>query len=103
MVICSGGAWVVTRYPDGTEVHAHPNHRPEDVALAAELGYGGNVDEMTLWHDPIHTRLCWALGIGHSPTLFGLAHGEPADPVVAAAEEAMVLAAQRFLNLARIP
>lgn len=94
---CQGGAWVVTRYPDGTEVHAHPNHGPEDVALAVELGYGGNVQEMTVWHDPIHTRLCWALGLEHSPTLWALAHNLP-SPSCAGAEESMVLAAQKFLT-----
>lgn len=94
---CKGAAWVTTTYPDGTVVAAHPNHRPEDVALAVELGYGGDVQALTLWHDPIHTRLCHALGIGHSPTLWALAHRQLAPPC-AALEEAMVLAAQRFLN-----
>ena len=95
---CLGKAWVVTRYPDGTEVHAHPNHRPDDEARAEALGYA-DVEEMTLDHDPLHTRLAVALGLPHSPTLWGLAHGEPADPIVAGAEEEMVLAAQRFLRL----
>lgn len=94
---CPGTAWVVTRYTDGTEVHAHPQHGPDDTALAIELGYGGDVDEMTLWHDPIHTRLCFALGLEHSPTLWALAHGAP-PPGCATQEEVMVLAAQRFLK-----
>lgn len=97
--VCTGKAWVVTRYPDGTEVHAHPNHGPEDVVRAHVLGYRGNVSAMTLEHDPLHTRLAMALGLPHSPTLWGLAHGTPVDAVLVDAEEAMVLAAQRFLQL----
>lgn len=96
---CAGTAWVVTRYPDGTEVHAHPRHGPEDEARAVALGYV-DVDEMTLDHDRLHSRLAAALGLRCSPTLWALAHGEPA-PACAGAEEALVLAAQRFLNLAR--
>ena len=95
---CPGTAWVVTKYPDGTEVHAHPNHRPEDISLAVELGYGGDVQAMTLWHDPIHTRLAHALGLVHSPTLWAIAHNESPDSRVADLEEAMVLAAQKFIN-----
>lgn len=95
-VKCDGTAWVVTRYSDGTEVLAHPMHRPEDEALAVELGYP-DVDEMTLFHDPLHERLARALGLPHSPTLWALAHGQPA-PACAAHEEAMVLAAQKFMN-----
>lgn len=97
---CAGTAWVVTRYPDGTEVHAHPQHGPEDEARAVALGYPG-VGSMTVEHDPLHTLLAVTLGLGVSPTLWAVAHGLPVDPVLAEAEEAMVLAAQRFLNLAR--
>lgn len=97
---CDGRAWVVTRYPDGTEVHAHPQHGPEDVARAAALGYP-NVDLMTLAHDPLHSLLCFVLLCGVSPTLNGLAHGRRTDPALADAEEQLVLAAQRFLQLAR--
>jgi hypothetical protein len=99
-MICAGTAWVVTRYPDGTEVHAHPGHGLEDVARAAALGYG-DVDAMTFDHDPLHTHLCWALGVGPSPTLRGVATGVGPEVGIAAAEEAMVLAAQRFLCLVR--
>lgn len=102
---CPGTAWVVTRYPDGTEVHAHPQHGPEDVARAEALGYGGDVHAMTLEHDPLHTRLCWALGLDGSPTLRGVARrlleSDAAYGEIVRAEEAMVLAAQRFLSIVR--
>jgi len=98
--VCDGGAWVVTRYPDGTEVHAHPNHRPDDEKRAAALGYP-DVEAMTLDHDVLHERLARAAGLPYSPTLYGLAHGQPAPPALAALEEAAVLAYARFVNAAR--
>ncbi len=97
---CPGTAWVVTRFPDGTEIHAHPQHGPEDTARARALGYP-NVAAMVLDHDPLHVLLAHVLGVGRSPTLDGLVSGRPADPELAQAEEALVLAAQRFLNMAR--
>lgn len=98
-MICPGGAWIVTRYPDGTEVHAHPNHGPDDIARAASLGYP-NVDYMTLDHDPLHTLLCHVLLGRPSPTLHALAH-KAMSPAAAGAEEEMVLAAQKWLNEVR--
>lgn len=96
---CDGGAWVVTRFPDGTEVHAHPQHGPEDEARAVALGYVGVV-AMTLDHDRLHTLLSFVLTGRGSPTLRGVANGRPADPDVVDAEECLVLAAQRFINAA---
>lgn len=95
---CSGAAWVVTRFPDGTEVHAHPQHGPEDEARARALGYP-DVGAMTFDHDQLHSLLAWALAHRCSPVLAALAEGSAATGEVAEAEEAMVLAVQRFLTL----
>lgn len=91
---------LLTLFPDGTEVHAHAQHDAESEARAMSLGYVG-VGAMTLDHDHLHTALAWLLIGRGSPTLRGVAAGIPADPALAQAEECMVLAAQRFMNLAR--
>lgn len=99
---CSGGAWVVTKFPDGTEVHAHPQHGDEDIQRAEDLGYDGSVGGMTFDHDRLHNILSWALGVEGSPSLWAVAHPEddiPGD--VRGAEEAMVMAAQKYLNLVK--
>lgn len=92
------GAWVVTKYPDGTEVHAHPNHTDEDLARAESLGFE-NTEVMTLVHDHVHTAISVAVGLTRSPTLWGIAHDVPAATELADAEEALVLAFHRYVNL----
>lgn len=96
MARCPGTAWVVVRYADGTEVHAHPSHGPEDYAQAWSLGYP-DVEAMTFDHDRLHEHLARVLGLPHSPVLWAVAHQLP-PPAFAAYEESMVLAAQRFMN-----
>jgi hypothetical protein len=91
--------WVETVLPDGTTIHAKPNHDSEDVARARALGYGGDVWRMTLDHDHMHVRLCHALGLRESPALRQASRGESSE--LAGVEEEMVLAAQRFVNLCR--
>lgn len=98
MPSCTGTAWVVTRYPDGSEVHAHPQHGEEDEARARALGYP-DVGAMTFDHDRLHSLLAWALAHRASPVLRAAAAGRAVDPELAEAEEAMVLAVQRFVNL----
>ena len=101
MTPCDGSAWVVTRFPDGSEVHAHPQHGEEDEARARALGYA-DVAAMTLDHDRLHTLLAQALTDGPSPVLWAQAHpGIVVDAELADAEEHLVLAAQRFVALAR--
>lgn len=91
--------WVETVLPGGAVVHALPLHGPEDQARARALGYQGDVWRMTLEHDHMHVRLCHALGPRESPALRQASRGESSD--LAGAEEAMVLAAQAFVNLCR--
>ncbi len=95
---CPGTAWVVTRFPSGAAVEAHPQHGPEDVARAEALGYP-HVGAGCLDHDPLHVVVAEVLG---TPTLLrSLAEGKPVDPELAGAEEAVVLAVQRYLNVWR--
>lgn len=93
MAECSGSAWVVTKYPDGTEVHAHPQHDEDAEAYARSLGYP-NVDYQTLIHDPMHHIISHILHREPSHVITGLA-----DPEVAAAQEAVVAAVERYLNI----
>lgn len=67
----------------------------EDTARA--LGYR-TVDAMNEEHDPFHERLCIALGLSESPTLAAKRNGAPLNRDWVRCEEAMVLAAQRFIN-----
>jgi ribonuclease BN (tRNA processing enzyme) len=90
----------VTRLPDGAEVVAATTADQEP--LAGQLGYP-DAAAMNAEHDPTHLALCLALGLETSPTLQKVAASgdrRPSDDLVAA-EEAMVLAAQAFLNCAR--
>jgi hypothetical protein len=91
-----GPAWCVTRFPDGTEVHAHPSHTDEQAGAARALGYS-HVGEMTRDHDLLHSVIAEARGLPYSPVLWALAHGEPA-PEGADDEERLVLLAQRLVR-----
>lgn len=95
MTACPGTAWLRTEFPDGTVVDAHPNHEPEDLARAKSLGYP-SVQEMTMDHDLFHQLLAWALLGQSSRVVTGTD-----DPEFAEAEEAAVLALQRYLQAAR--
>jgi hypothetical protein len=101
-----GGTWVLVRpgyvstvLPDGATVVATPNHTPEDVERAHRLGYAGDVVAMTRDHDRFHALLAHALGLKESPALRDVANGATSE--IGCAEEDMVLAAQRFLNMCR--
>lgn len=90
---------VRTTLPDGTPVHAVPNHTPEDVARAHALGYEGDVWAMTRDHDHFHAMLANTLGLRESPALRAAVTGQASD--LSGAEEEVVLALQRFVNLCR--
>lgn len=87
---------VTTTFADGTTLLALPNEDAESVALARGLGYEGSDAEvvwaMTCEHDLAHMLLAQREGREHSPTLYGVASGEPVDGELAAAEESRVCA-----------
>ena len=64
---------------------------------AKELGYA-SAEEMNAEHDPLHELLCRGMGLLYSPTLAAVRAGEDLDHDWVRCEEAMVLAAQKFLN-----
>lgn len=82
--------------PDGRIVEGRPQRTAEQAATARELGYGDDVEAMVADHDPMHALLCDWLAIEVSPALFGTRTAEVRD-----AEEAAVLAVQKFMRLAR--
>lgn len=100
--VTRGDSWVVSRFPDGMEVHAHPQRDAEDIARAASLGYGhaaDAVDRMTRDHDVLHHLIAVTRGESHSPTLRGVADGRYVRQDVSHDEEVVVLLVQRLLNV----
>lgn len=101
-----GGTWVLvqperveTILPGGAVVVATPNRTAADVEMAHRLGYEGDVLAMTRDHDRFHALLSHALGFKESQALRDAANGVESE--VGWAEEEMVLAAQRLVNLRR--
>lgn len=97
-----GDGWVKTTLADGTTIHAIPGTEAEDRARAASLGYGegdGALWAMTRDHDRFHAWLAYGLGLKESPALRQTAQGQQSE--LAGAEEEVILALQRFINLCR--
>jgi hypothetical protein len=80
--------------PDCRTVHGAPQYNAEQAATARALGYGEDVAAMVADHDPLHALLADWIGLGESAALFG------GRPEVEAAEEAAVLAVQKYMRLA---
>lgn len=81
------------------ELRAKPNLREEDLARAEALGYEHSADgvwEMTLDHDYTHTLLAESQGLPWSPTLYGVATGNPIEESMAIEEERIVFLIQRI-------
>lgn len=94
--------WVVTRFDDGTEVHAHPNHDPESVARAAALGYH-DTWAMSRDHELAHHWLAFRAEHWASFTMWSLAHPDlHRDDATIHQEEANVLRFQRGLDKAAV-
>jgi hypothetical protein len=91
--------WVETSLPDLPTLYACP--MLEQAETAAALGYGADVDALTRDHDFLHAWLADVLGLDASASLT-LAAGGVADPDIAGAEEAAVMALQRFARLVGI-
>ena len=89
-----------TTLPDGRVLPAQPQDTPAYRAQAQAIGYGDDMLAMCREHDYLHALLCQALGLPVSPALLGAINGAPTNDLTGA-EEDLVLAAQRFLNLWR--
>ncbi len=91
--------YTITTMPNNDKLHATPNHTDEDIQRAHELGYNGDVVQMTLDHDHLHLQLSEMLGFDESYALRSAITGE--DSEIVGAEETAVLAIQKLLNLHR--
>jgi hypothetical protein len=94
-------AWMVTRI-DGYPFVSTGNPDDDDaVALAHELGYGGDTWAMSRDHELLHSWLAVRRGLPFSPTLWAVSRGDKrltAD-AIREWEEGDILALQKFLNL----
>lgn len=104
--ITRGESWVVSRWKDGTELHAHPDGSDLEAARAESLGYKGSnaVGEMTRDHDVLHHLLAHARGDTDGSDLLlragrGIKNWLPEDEAWAQQEEATVLLMARLMNV----
>lgn len=81
-------------------VLAEHEEQPGQAETAAGLRYP-DAQSMNRDHDLMHSLLAHWLGLPASPTLIQVADGQFGSDI-AAAEEAAVLAVQRFANLAGV-
>lgn len=89
--------------PDNSTFSAVPHETEEYFNRALALGYGIYANpsrQMNAEHDAMHALLASVFGLPVSPALQAAADGEPINELTGA-EEALVLAAQRFVNLCR--
>lgn len=84
-----------TRFPDGTSVPSVPHDTPHYHAIAHRLGYEGNIVLYAQEHELAHHCIAEYFG-SHSLVLWALAHGDQPSAMIAAAEEALALALQRY-------
>jgi hypothetical protein len=91
--------WVETEIPGLETLYACPMVEQRETADC--LGYGDDVDALTRDHDFLHAWLADVLGLPASYALTAAAGGT-VDPAIAEAEEAAVMALQRFTRLAGV-
>lgn len=95
-------AGVVTTFPDGRQWGALPHDEPHYHALAHRFGYEGDILAYCREHELAHHLVAETFG-SHSLVLFALAHGETPSPALAAAEEALAMALQRYTRAGEHP
>jgi hypothetical protein len=93
----------VTHFPDGASWGALPHpEMPSYHVIAARCGYEDDLVRYAQEHELAHHVLAENFGC-HSPVIWALAHDEPPAPMIAAAEEALVLALQRYARTSEHP
>lgn len=86
----------VSSFGDGSSYGAHPHPELHSYhVIAARCGYEGDLLRYAQEHELAHAVVAESFGC-HSPVLWALAHGEEPSALIAAAEEALVLALQRY-------
>jgi len=86
--------WTVTRIPGFPDIVGRWDEQPGQAETAKTLGV--DVRKMNADHDLLHSAFAHMTGLDASMALLAAA-GAPVNPDVAAAEEAAVLALQKFL------
>jgi hypothetical protein len=95
-------SYIETTWPDGAKAVARPNFQLSDIERAHDLGYGGDVWQMCLDHEAVHTLVGELLGAGHSVILHNVAYGDKRKwPPGGLEEEGYVTGLQRYLNTGR--
>lgn len=84
--------------PCGAVIEGRPHDTDAYRATARQLGYSDDTLAMCRDHDSLHARLCDWLGV--ESYALREAAGIAVDAEIAAAEEAAVLAVQKFMRLA---
>lgn len=84
----------------GEVIEGFPHDTAAYRGTALALGYGSDTEAMCRDHDPLHVRLCEWLGLGDSYSL-RCAAGLRVEDEISVAEEAAVLAVQRFMRLCK--
>ena len=92
----------VTRFHDGTQYGAEPHDEPHYYAVAHRLGYEGDTFAYCREHELAHHLVAEEFG-SHSPVLWALAHGEKPCRMIAAAEESLAMALQRYARTKEHP
>lgn len=92
----------VTRFRDGATYGALPNDEPHYHAIAHRLGYAGDILKYAQEHELAHHLIAEEFG-SHSPVIWALAHGEQPPRMIAAAEEALAMALQRYARANEVP
>lgn len=90
-------AGAITRFPDGSQYGALPHDTADYHVIADRCGYEDDILRYAQEHELAHHCLAEAFGC-HSPVLWALAHDEKPTPMIAAAEEALVLDLQAYVR-----
>jgi hypothetical protein len=88
----------VTRFPDGTEIGAHPHANAHYHVIAHRLGYGDDILRFCQEHEFAHSFVAERLLDRPSVVLSALAHGTQFSGRNAAFEELTAQAFQRWLR-----
>jgi hypothetical protein len=97
-VIVRHDAWTELRLPFEVSLCV-PDDIGNNSQLVTAAQIGVSVNEMNAGHDLTHCLLAEWIGLPYSPTLASVAGGPLIESDLNAAEEAAVIALQRYLNV----
>lgn len=89
--------WAWTEFRSGQGWGAVPSYDDDYYAIAADLGYGSDINRYCVEHDFCHSFVEQELFHRPSPIIWSLAHGVT-HPWTTVYEEAVVQAFQKFLR-----